>query len=649
MNLRLILFALVAAATAFGQSSHLLTYQGRLNAAGTNFHGLGQFKFAIVSADGLTTYWRNDGSGSPSGEPVAAVTLPVNEGLFTARLGDVTTSNMTAIPTEVFTHADLRLRIWFRQGSEAFTALAPAQPLTAAPYAMMAAQASNVVGVLPASALGGTYGSGVSFTNGANVFAGDGAGLANLNGGALTGPGAVSRLSRTNLAVMFFGDSRMRITVGNNMLAVAILTNTFFNGRVQWSSNYAMDGTQLYLTNHSGLAAWGQYTNLARPSALAQRALGREVYAVIVTGANDPDRRPAEWTANFDGFLAALNADGVLPVVTTVAPRADSWWLTPGGVLDVWWWERNDYIRRMEPRRWVACADVAAYFTNPFDTRYYSDTVHHTEAGILEYARLINSALFAGKNVVFPHQPFLDTAWQRAVRLPAGRETTNTSWVYGGFAFIDSGGTNHANITAGSNTLQSAHPGSIRLDLNGGAPWLKTTGSNTNGWARLAIAQPDRSTEWCSRLPLRYAPLISGFNHDARGPAKPDGDGYISLEDVVRATPNEVCALGWPTPSNLRSNLLTEFVLTVGPGATNVGLKIRSTAQVLTNFSRVGMTNITTAVSLTNGHLTRVPISTPLLPGDFVRSVRHEFYSLSGGPVTNEFWILDCNARAPLQ
>ena len=86
------------------------------------------------------TFWSNDGSGTGGGEPGQAVPLLVNQGLFSVNLGDTSLSNMTAvIPPSIFTNSDVRLRIWFSDGVVAFQRFYPDQRLTAAGYAMMAA------------------------------------------------------------------------------------------------------------------------------------------------------------------------------------------------------------------------------------------------------------------------------------------------------------------------------------------------------------------------------------------------------------------------------------------------------------------------------------------------------------------------------
>ena len=85
MNMRSVVRFLFLAGRALGgvvadaQVPQLLNYQGRVQVGTNDFNGTGQFKFALVNADGSTTYWSND--GTPFGQPAAAVTLPVAKGL----------------------------------------------------------------------------------------------------------------------------------------------------------------------------------------------------------------------------------------------------------------------------------------------------------------------------------------------------------------------------------------------------------------------------------------------------------------------------------------------------------------------------------------------------------------------------------------
>jgi hypothetical protein len=259
-------------------SSVLLTYQGRVKSGGTDFSGMGQFKFALVAGTNLnrqatavatvtsgfltgiqvvdggsgyvtapaitiidstgsgaiavasvgggrvtainvsnagtgysavptirvgppppnvtfTTFWSNDGSSKAGGEPLTAVGIPVNSGLFIVALGDSGLANMGALDALLFTQPNLQLRVWFSDGGHGFSPLDPPQPLTVAPYAGMALNASNLLGTLSATQLQGVLGSGslsgfysspVYFNNPENQFSGYGAMLSDLNASALS-------------------------------------------------------------------------------------------------------------------------------------------------------------------------------------------------------------------------------------------------------------------------------------------------------------------------------------------------------------------------------------------------------------------------------------------------------------------------------
>lgn len=119
-----------------GQVPQLLSFQGRIMIANTNFEGTGRFKFALVKGDGAQTFWSNDGSSVGGGEPAAAVSLPVNQGLYSVLLGDA--ASMRIIPAALFTNSDVRLRVWFSDGAGPFEQLQPDQRLAAVGYALMA-------------------------------------------------------------------------------------------------------------------------------------------------------------------------------------------------------------------------------------------------------------------------------------------------------------------------------------------------------------------------------------------------------------------------------------------------------------------------------------------------------------------------------
>jgi hypothetical protein len=192
---------------------NLINYQGRVAVGAVNFDGSGQFKFALVNAAGTTTYWSNDGTSTAGSEPTAAVTRPVTKGLYSVQLGDTGLTNMIAVPASVFDNADVRLRVWFNDGTNGFQLLTPDQRLTSVGFAMKAASADTAVTVpdgaitaakLATGAVGSTQlGSGLTLggtTSG--TFSGSGAALTTLSGSSITtGTLGDARLS-SNVALL---------------------------------------------------------------------------------------------------------------------------------------------------------------------------------------------------------------------------------------------------------------------------------------------------------------------------------------------------------------------------------------------------------------------------------------------------------------
>jgi Chaperone of endosialidase len=143
---RIILFSVGAVlgllcSTLHGQVPGLINYQGRVAVGATNFNGAGQFKFALVDGAGTTTYWSNDGTSSGGSEPTNAVSITVTNGLYSVLLGDTSLANMTTtIPTQtVFNNSDVRLRVWFNDGTHGSQLLSPDQRVAAVGYAFVAA------------------------------------------------------------------------------------------------------------------------------------------------------------------------------------------------------------------------------------------------------------------------------------------------------------------------------------------------------------------------------------------------------------------------------------------------------------------------------------------------------------------------------
>ena len=125
---------------SWGQVPQTLNYQGRVAVEGINFDSTsaghdGLFRFALVNGDGTETYWSNDGTSVAGSEPAAALTVPVSKGLYSVLLGE---AGMSPLGPAVFTHADVRLRVWFDDGTHGSQMLAPDQRIAAVAYALVA-------------------------------------------------------------------------------------------------------------------------------------------------------------------------------------------------------------------------------------------------------------------------------------------------------------------------------------------------------------------------------------------------------------------------------------------------------------------------------------------------------------------------------
>jgi hypothetical protein len=138
MKIAAFLWFFFAQFVLFAQVPPILNYQGRVQAGGADFSGTGQFKFALVNADGAQTLWSNDNSSVNGAQPVASVAIQVNKGLFSVRLGDTALPNMLPIPSTAFAGPSVFLRVWFNDGAKGFQQLAPDQRIVAVGYAMNA-------------------------------------------------------------------------------------------------------------------------------------------------------------------------------------------------------------------------------------------------------------------------------------------------------------------------------------------------------------------------------------------------------------------------------------------------------------------------------------------------------------------------------
>ena len=121
----------------------ILNYAGQVAVDGQPFTGDGQFKFALVDADGNVTHWSNDGTSANGSEPSASVSVSVSGGLYSVLLGNSAINGMNAIDPTIFQqHTDAKLRVWFNDGVNGFQQLTPDRSFASVPYAMSAGSAS---------------------------------------------------------------------------------------------------------------------------------------------------------------------------------------------------------------------------------------------------------------------------------------------------------------------------------------------------------------------------------------------------------------------------------------------------------------------------------------------------------------------------
>ena len=116
----------------------VLNYAGQVTVDGEAFNGNGLFKFALINANGTSTYWSNDGTSVNGSQPQASVSVPVNGGLYSLLLGNTAQQGMGAIDPAVFVqHTDAKLRVWFSDGVNGFQQLSPDRPFASVPYAFI--------------------------------------------------------------------------------------------------------------------------------------------------------------------------------------------------------------------------------------------------------------------------------------------------------------------------------------------------------------------------------------------------------------------------------------------------------------------------------------------------------------------------------
>jgi hypothetical protein len=177
-----LLLAVSGGSVAAAPAGTAFTYQGNLAAGGHPASGLYDFQFSL---------WDAATEGNSVAGPLSTNGVEVTNGLFTVSLD---------FGAGVFGGQAKWLQIAVRtNGGGDFTALGPLQPLTASPFALYALNADlsgPIIATNPANQLQG-------------VFAGNGAGLTNLN--ITAGQLAGQSVSLTNLTL----DNSLRIACGD--------------------------------------------------------------------------------------------------------------------------------------------------------------------------------------------------------------------------------------------------------------------------------------------------------------------------------------------------------------------------------------------------------------------------------------------------
>ncbi len=230
--------SLLAAGDQLYAQGTVFTYQGRLNAGASPANGGFDLTFALFSV--------SSGPGQVGGSLTNAATA-VSNGRFTVMLDF----------GNQFPGADRWLEIGVRtNGGGDFTPLSPRQKLTATPYAVTAASLS---GPLASAQLTGTYSGAVTFNNAGNNFAGNGAGLTNLNASTLAlGTVPDGRLSENiafrNAANTFTSNQVIQGSLGIRATPLADLhiRGQGTNGMVLVTPNTSDSRSQIMLSENTG-------------------------------------------------------------------------------------------------------------------------------------------------------------------------------------------------------------------------------------------------------------------------------------------------------------------------------------------------------------------------------------------------------------
>jgi hypothetical protein len=124
--------ATATATVSFGQINKIDVTNG-----GTNYDPSTSVTIANPPSNLNFTYWSNDGTSTNGSEPTNSVSINVSNGLYSVLLGDTSLTNMTAVPASIafYSNADVRLKIWFNDGTHGSQLLSPNQRIASVAYA----------------------------------------------------------------------------------------------------------------------------------------------------------------------------------------------------------------------------------------------------------------------------------------------------------------------------------------------------------------------------------------------------------------------------------------------------------------------------------------------------------------------------------
>lgn len=128
--------------SALAEPPSMVAYQGRVDVSGVGFSGTGHFRFALVNGTGTQTLWSHDGTSVSGAAPAIPVDLPVVAGLYSVRLGDTNVAGIKVpLASDLFAqNSDVRLRVWFDDGTHGLQQLSPDARLSSVGYALAAEQ-----------------------------------------------------------------------------------------------------------------------------------------------------------------------------------------------------------------------------------------------------------------------------------------------------------------------------------------------------------------------------------------------------------------------------------------------------------------------------------------------------------------------------